>query len=70
MFCVHVFLYICVPGTREAQKVSDPLVLELQMIVNYCVGAENQINILWGTSALNHQPISSVPINKHFKTNI
>lgn len=42
--CVYI---ICVPGAREGQKRgSNPLEMELQVIVSYHVGCENWTYIL------------------------
>lgn len=42
VFCLHLYLCtLCMPGALRGQKLPDTLKLELQMVVNYHVGAEN-----------------------------
>ena len=43
MLCLHICLFItCVPGAHRSQKrESDPLELEVQMVVSYYVGPGN-----------------------------
>jgi hypothetical protein len=44
--CVHDVPTMCVPITWEGQKkASDPLALQLQMIIRHYVGAGNQIQV-------------------------
>lgn len=58
--CMVVCLSVClctvlVPGAQEGQKrVSDPLELDLQKVVNHHVSAGKQTWVLWKSSALNY----------------
>jgi hypothetical protein len=54
---LHVCLCaICMPSSTQGQKrESDPLGLELQMVLSFHMGAGNQISVLWReASAPNH----------------
>lgn len=43
----------CVPGAQRGQKkTTDPLQLELQMLVDHSVGAEDQTQVLCRSSSL------------------
>lgn len=64
VFSLHVCLCtICVSGTRgEQKKVTDLLVLELQMNMNLHVGVGNWTCALWKSSGvLNHWTITLAP---------
>lgn len=41
----HVCL--CAPGAHDQERVSNPLGLELQMVVNHCVGTRNRTQVPW-----------------------
>lgn len=43
--CVYV-LHMCLACTEARQRASDPLELELKMVVNRCVGAGNRTGVL------------------------
>jgi hypothetical protein len=48
ILCVWVFcLCVCIGNQKRA---SDPLEHKLQMVVRLCVGAENQIQVLYKSS--------------------
>lgn len=50
-------IFVSVPHTCEkSQRVSDPLGLEQQMVVNHHVGAGNRTQVLWITQC--HYPLS------------
>ena len=50
-FCLHVCLYTCVYSAQRDQKGElDPVGLEVQMVLNCHVGAENRTWILWKRS--------------------
>lgn len=49
MFCLHVCMCtVWVPGARGGQKATDPLELELWVIVSRYVGSGNQTQVLCG----------------------
>lgn len=47
VFCLNVYLYsMCMPSSPRGQKrVSGPLELEFQLVVNCLVGFRNQIQV-------------------------
>lgn len=53
MFRLHVCLFTaCVTGACRIQiRASDPLGLELQMVVSHNIGAGYQILVLWKSSS-------------------
>lgn len=60
-------MYVHAWGARRGQeRVSDPLVLELKMVVNHCVGFRNRIQVLCRSKQyLNHWIVSPVPISSN-----
>lgn len=52
---VSIYIYVCapsaMPSSHEGQKKeSDPLELELQMVLSFDMGDGNQISVLWKRS--------------------
>lgn len=72
VLCLHVCLcIICMPCALGSQRVMvNPLDLELQMVVSYCVGAGTWTLVLWKSSwyslLLSHLSSSSLHFDFYF----